>query len=159
MPTLPGQVTGRASIPFEVRLARKVTAQGSCLLWTGARNRDGYGEMTLAGRRSLVHRLVYEHYVGPIPEGMVVMHACDNPACVMPPHLKLGTHADNQADKASKGRAAAKSRNGAARLTDERYDELERRAAAGEPQNRIAADLGVSPQAVSQYLKRRKVTG
>lgn len=64
----------------------------------------GYGRITVEGRRVYEHRWVWEQVHGPIPEGMVVMHTCDNPPCVNIEHLRLGTHADNQHDKMAKGR-------------------------------------------------------
>lgn len=161
MPTLPGQVTGTASVPVAVRFQRRTVAgPNGCLLWTGAAHPFGYGELTVAGKRTGAHRVAYEMEHGPIPAGMSVLHRCDTPACVNPVHLFLGTQADNMADKVAKGRAASRSRNGAARLTDEQYAEIERRVAGGEQQATLAREFGISPQAVCQYLKRRAlVTG
>lgn len=79
-------------------------AVNGCDEWTGARNLGGYGQIRLAGRTVGAHRVVYEMFVGPIPEGMCVMHACDNPPCVRPNHLSIGSHADNLRDAAMKGR-------------------------------------------------------
>lgn len=158
MPTLPGQVTGTASIPVAVRHARNVARRGpnDCWLWTGAKTSLGYGQMTINRRRVGAHRVAYQMAYGrSIPTGMVVCHRCDNPSCVNPAHLFLGTQADNMADKAAKQRAARRSRNGAAKLTEQQYDELERRAAAGERLSDIARSYGVTVQAVSQYIKRR----
>jgi hypothetical protein len=56
------------------------------------------------GKFKYAHRLMYENIYGPIPDGMLVMHTCDNPQCVRPGHLKLGTNADNTADSLAKGR-------------------------------------------------------
>jgi len=161
MPTLPGQVTGTASIPVDVRIGRKTVELDGCLVWTGATTEYGYGEMTVRGKRIGVHRAAYELAHGPIPPGQMVLHRCDNPPCCNVAHLFLGTQADNMADKAAKGRAASRSRNGASRLAEGQYDDLERWAAAGVPQVAIADRLGVSPQAVCQYLQRRRalVTG
>lgn len=69
-----------------------------CWEWKGARLPDGYGQFWLDGRIVRAHRFSYEAHYGPIPDGLHVMHACDNPSCVRPDHLRTGTVADNNAD-------------------------------------------------------------
>ncbi len=77
---------------------------GECLEWTGTRNPHGYGRFSRRGRQELAHRVAYELAVGPIPDGLQVLHRCDNPPCVNPTHLWLGTPADNAHDRDTKGR-------------------------------------------------------
>lgn len=70
-------------------------------------NQNGYGMIYEGGKGSrpiLMHRLSWEHHVGPIPKGLLVLHRCDNPPCFNPNHLFLGTQADNMADMDAKGR-------------------------------------------------------
>lgn len=76
----------------------------TCWLWSGS-FRSGYGAISVDGRLRPAHRVAYELECGPIPHGMWVLHQCDNPPCVRPDHLFLGTNSDNQRDSASKGRA------------------------------------------------------
>lgn len=76
-----------------------------CREWQGARHPRGYGQMKREGRSIYVHRWVSEQIDGPIPDGVVVMHRCDNPPCFRYDHLVRGTQKDNLQDMASKGRA------------------------------------------------------
>lgn len=92
---------------FEERLWEKVDKAGDCWVWTAGRNPKGYGRIGRGGRGEgvvLAHRAVWELANGPVPEGLFVLHRCDNPPCVRPNHLFLGTKADNNQDMASKGR-------------------------------------------------------
>jgi hypothetical protein len=77
-----------------------------CIEWKGARTRDGYGEKWWKGGKKRTHRIAYEWAYGPIPEGLCVLHKCDNPPCCNPSHLFLGTNHDNQQDSLRKGRHA-----------------------------------------------------
>lgn len=100
----------RKAVPIEQVLSRYTVAESGCWEWTGYRNLQGYGqalrrdETTCKYRPHQAHRLAYEFHCGPIPDGHVVMHKCDNPACINPAHLMTGTQAENLRDMSVKGR-------------------------------------------------------
>ena len=75
-----------------------------CWLWQGWKNELGYGIVRVNYRYVRAHRLFYEHFVGPIPEGLGLLHACDTPECVSPEHLRPGTQQENMADAKERSR-------------------------------------------------------
>lgn len=78
--------------------------ESECWEMGGHRMKGGYVHIMRGGRRMLAHRMSYELHYGPIPDGLLVLHRCDNAACVRPTHLFLGTHRDNTTDMVEKGR-------------------------------------------------------
>ncbi len=83
-------------------------SRNACWLWNGTRHGDGYGHFKVDGHTEKAHRVAYELTFGEIPAGMLVCHSCDNPPCINPVHLFLGTDADNVHDRVQKGRSAGK---------------------------------------------------
>ena len=88
------------------RFWRFVTQTDGCWEWSGCRQSHGYGQIGVERRIVYAHRLSWELHYGPIPAGLHVCHKCDNPPCVRPDHLFLGTRSDNLSDAAHKGRLA-----------------------------------------------------
>ncbi len=92
------------------RFWSKTERQGDCLVFKSYYDKDGYGRYRLDGGRKApkikAHRAAWTITHGEIPEGMLVLHKCDNPPCVNPEHLFLGTQADNMKDMCRKGRVS-----------------------------------------------------
>jgi len=88
-------------LTFWTRTAHR---ENGCVEWTGARFATGYGVFRFRGKNARAHRVAWTLANGEIPQGIDVLHKCDNPCCVNPDHLFLGTDKDNHQDKARKGR-------------------------------------------------------
>lgn len=85
--------------------AKTEVNKSGCHVWRGTHNNAGYGMVFYDSRWHMAHRLAWSLANGPIPQGMLVMHTCDNPPCVNPEHLAIGTYADNSRDMVLKGRS------------------------------------------------------
>lgn len=75
-----------------------------CMEWLGWKNKFGYGKFSVGSKYIFAHRYSYEYYIGAITDDMCVCHTCDNPSCVNPAHLWLGTNTDNRQDMVNKNR-------------------------------------------------------
>ena len=132
-------------------LSACVQSPTGCMEWKLHTVR-GSGRMKVNGRKQYVHRLMWEIVNGAIPEGLFVLHHCDNPACVEPSHLFVGTHADNMADRSAKGRA---SRRGNPRLTADQVAAIRHRLTLGARGIDLAAEYGVHPATIKRIKARR----
>ncbi len=90
--------------PEQRFLAGLMFMPGGCIEWAKATNRDGYGKFQIGGKTVAVHRYAWERMNGPIPDGMFILHACDNPPCCNTSHMSLGDNAANMQDMLAKGR-------------------------------------------------------
>lgn len=124
------------------RLAKHVRPEGDCLVWVGSRDRRGYGYTSDGTKTVKAHRLSYQVHKGPIPDGLLIMHSCDNPPCVNPAHLSVGTVRENALDAVAKGRMVG-SKAGGAKLREEQVLDIRAQLAAGVKRKVIAAEYGV----------------
>lgn len=140
------------------RLASKVAvADSGCWEWAGGRFDTGYGAFSVRGKTRYAHRVSYAEFVGPIPDGHMVCHHCDNPCCINPEHLFLGTAADNMADKAAKGRSNRGEKSNTSRLTERQVVVIKQflrrhpplRGQHGGPCTFLARWFGVTQTAIS----------
>ena len=138
--------------PLSTRLLSKRTVdpKTGCWNWSGARTRDGYGRIVSGGKEYYTHRLSYAVHVRTIPEGLHVCHTCDNPRCINPSHLFLGTNADNVADKVRKGRHGFGGRHWNSRLTETLVDVIRGCIAAGVKQRTLSEYFRISEAQVSR---------
>lgn len=171
---------------FQERFWAKVKKTDYCWVWTACKNYAGYGKLACNGRHLLAHRASYEMHVSAIPDGLIVCHHCDNPACVRPDHLFVGTHADNSDDKVRKGRQAKGERHGSrthpecvprgdqhpsrthpeclrrgdlhpqAQLTETQVLEIRTQYGMGATQDQLAMRFGISQSAVSLIVLGRR---
>lgn len=86
------------------RVMNAVEKTDSCWVWTKGKLAGGYGQVVVNKQKWTAHRLFYTAYNGPIPNGLLVCHTCDNPSCVNPEHLYCGTHKDNNRDTYTRNR-------------------------------------------------------
>lgn len=167
------------------RFWAKVSKTDTCWLWTACTTHRGYGRLQVDGHALLAHRIAYALAYAPPPNDMLVCHHCDNPTCVRPDHLFLGTPLDNRTDCIRKGRnptgdqhwarvkpdhlaRGAQSgactmperrprgeKHGMARLTIEQVRDIRRRFDCGESSHHIALDYPVTQQNIISIIQRK----
>jgi hypothetical protein len=157
------------------KFEKYVTKQKGCWLWSGTRNRGGYGYFHINRRCVLAHRASWVIHFGEIPNGLCVLHKCDNPECTRPSHLFLGTRQDNMIDMDQKGRRKPSpsygddngsrtkperlpigERNGSAKLTTEEVLEIREIFARGiKTKSELAASYDVSPMNIAHIVNRQ----
>lgn len=153
----------------------KIDESDRCWEWSGAPNRFGYRLMKIGGRDGVnffSHRISYSLFVGRIPQGLCVCHKCDNPACVNPNHLWLGTKTENTADRHAKGRSrgpvgmaniavrcpwrmARGEKNGVSKLTTSGVIKIRKLRKSGMPLRVIAKKFNVCHKTVMNIEKGR----
>jgi endogenous inhibitor of DNA gyrase (YacG/DUF329 family) len=143
------------------RFWKYVVVSDDCWGWSGTLDEKGYGRVrTWVEDRwipRLAHRVSWELHRGPIPDGLSVLHSCDNPPCTRPEHLFLGNQLDNMQDCASKDRHTRGERSATAKLTEAQVIEMRARFAAGERNySKLGREYGVSAVQVRSIILRER---
>lgn len=154
----------KVNMPIEVQINQslidrfnsKFKAGDGCWVWTSYKNNRGYGKFGVKNGCYYAHRISWQIKNGAIPKGMSVCHRCDNPPCVNPNHLFLGTMQDNLQDAASKGRTSAGSHRHNAKLTEAKVSEIILLKNQGLKQKDIALQFGVGEATISGVVHRTK---
>jgi len=128
---------------------------GPCWEWTGSRSPAGYGQTRIFWKLYAAHRVSWEKSNGPIPDGLRVLHKCDNPPCIRPDHLFLGTQSDNMLDAYRKGRHCQGVEHRLAKLNPHSVRLMRRLSARGLSFSKLARVFGVSTMTAHQAVRRR----
>ena len=144
-----GRQGGRDPWPWEERWIPEPNT--GCFLWLGQRTKKGYGLVTRNSRKSTAHRHAWELAHGPIPAGMWVLHRCDNPGCVNPEHLFLGTAQDNSDDMMMKGHERAP-----VRLHECEVEEIRRLHSLGVSQRLLSKMFKTANQHISRIVNYQR---
>lgn len=129
----------------------------TCQEWRAGKFAGGYGSIKIDGKSRKAHRYSYTYHKGDIPEGLCVRHICDNPSCVNPNHLLLGTHADNMRDKVERGRQWRGGHPN--KLTEDQAIEMVSKYSQEYGQiTKLANEYGLNRATVREYLYRAGVS-
>jgi HNH endonuclease len=155
--TAPPRLIGGQKEAFWARV--KQGGPDECWPWLAYIGPAGYGTVKWRGRMSRAHRIAYTLAVGPIPEGLDVLHSCDNPACCNPGHLRPGTQLDNMRDRSMRGRAPGNSvsvgeKHVRAKLTNESVQAIRSAFAAGTSAAHLSRQYKVNQSTISQVVNR-----
>lgn len=142
----------KARKPLEQRFLAKVRKlPGGCWEWTACTCK-GYGAIKVEGKLMAAHRVAYELFRGAVPDGLHVLHDCDQPICVNPAHLFVGTHEQNMTDKTLKRRHSFGEKHGRAKLTER---DIRTIRSGNETVHKTAGQYGVHPSLISLIRKRK----
>jgi hypothetical protein len=140
----------------EERFWAKVEKTDGCWPWKGSCGEAGHGQLWVNGRLVQASRVSWELHNGPIPDGLCALHRCDNPPCVRPDHLFLGTKADNSKDMRMKGRSRGASHKGSSnpssKLDEAQAATIRATVEAGEAKRSVARRFGVSQRTVQRIV-------
>jgi len=151
-------ICSRGGTNIERFMSKIREGSNGCWNWIGGTRGGEYGGFWVDGKTVRAHRYSYETFVGSIPDGLSILHKCDNPPCVNPNHLFAGTASDNARDMVDKGRAPDQrgSSNPCSKLDEESVVKISNMIDSGVIQIDIARQFGVSPQLITDIKKGRR---
>ncbi len=152
----PAMSYGPKPLPIRFRILINVEKiEGGCWLWKCHCDKDGYGQINLSGQTIRAHRVSYEEFIGPIPDGKCVLHSCDVRRCVNPNHLFTGTQLENVQDMCRKGRFVAQigEEHGRAKLSEVDIFNIRCNPLS---QGKIANQYGVSQSLISRIKNQHR---
>lgn len=162
-------MAGISKVSIAARFKQKyVESESGCWEWTASTAGRGYGVIWFEGRQQYAHRVSHQIHKGPVPDSLQVLHECDNPKCVNPAHLFLGTQADNVADMIQKGRQncvrpryprplsvyARGEKIATAKLTTDQIRSIRDLYSQGSTQADLATTFGVNQPQISRIVRR-----
>lgn len=141
---------------FQSEILNKIiiNSEKGCHEFSGPLNENGYGRISFKGKKIYVHRAVYEHFNGPIPNGLIIRHKCDNPKCCNVEHLELGNQYDNCMDKVKRNRQAKGNKIPQSKLNEEKVLKMRKLHAEGITQKKLAEMYGVDSSQISRVVNR-----
>lgn len=148
---------GDNAVPLKDRFEAKVIKGEKCWIWNAHVNNKGYGVIHVDGKVTLAHRIAYQAKYGPIPVGFKILHECDNPRCVNPSHLRVGTQLENMKDMYKKGRAVLAEARSQSKLTWAMVKYIRERYKEGDiSQRALAKDVGISQTIVCDVINNKR---
>lgn len=132
------------------RFLSKVNITDSCWEWTACKDRDGYGSFQYKMEKRRAPRVSYILFKGPIPDGLQILHSCDNPGCVNPAHLSADTSLENTRDMIRKGRKPSGMNHWKCKLTDAQVLEIRKDTRT---QKIIAEEYGIGTSQVNRIRR------
>lgn len=147
-------------LAIKINFLDKFERTATCWLWTAARKENGYGVLGLNnGPTFYAHRVSYELFIGEIKDALCVCHHCDNPACVNPRHLFLGTAKENTLDRINKGRTFNGMRHPGALLTDDDVHLIRKLyPLGGVSYTQLSLQFGVTRKSIANIIARKSWT-